>query len=86
MHITPVVEVIERGVVLIFIPLLTLLADVLVKFTNPDQRSGDAKVQHLDELFGNNKSTYNSVLQCIWNLWPNTASTLFVFLSLQFLS
>ena len=84
-HVIRVVGVIERGVVLIFIPLLTLSADVLAKFTNADRRFGDVNVQHLDELFDNNKATYGDVLRRIRNLRPNTTSTLFIFLSPHFL-
>ena len=40
----------EQGIVLIVIPLLTLSADVMSKFTCADQRFGAVTVQHIDEL------------------------------------
>ncbi len=43
-------SVIEQGIVLIFIPLLTLSADVMYKFTCAKERFGGVILQHLDEL------------------------------------
>jgi hypothetical protein len=49
-HILCMLGIIEQGIVLIFIPLLTLLADVMSKFTCTNQRFGAIIIQHLDEL------------------------------------
>ena len=49
------IGVIEQGIVLICIPLLTLSADVMNKFTCANQNFGIVTVQHLDELFDANK-------------------------------
>ena len=57
-HILRMLGIIERGIVLIFIPLLTLSANVMSKFTCTNQNFGDIPVQHLDELFGANKRVY----------------------------
>jgi hypothetical protein len=54
-HILRTLGVIERGIILIFIPLLTLSADVMSKFTCANQKFGTVAVQHLDELFDANK-------------------------------
>ena len=84
-HIVRVVGVIERGIILIFIPLLTLSADVLQKFTCADETWGTVEVQHLDELYEANRSKYNEFLQRCHGLKRSTSSTVFVFLSPQFL-
>ena len=57
-HILRTLGVIERGIILIIIPLLTLSADVMFKFTCADLKFGAVAVQHLNELFEQiNKST-----------------------------
>jgi len=61
-HLIRTVGAIERGIVLIFIPLLTLSADVMAKFTDALQQYGEITVHHLDELWDNNKSKYGEVL------------------------
>ena len=53
-HLIRVVGVVEHGVIPIFIPLLTLSADVLAKFTEALRRFRDSTVLHLDELYNNN--------------------------------
>ena len=75
----------EGGIILIFIPLLTLSADVLIKFQYANDDYGDVNVQHLDELYDVNYDKYKQVLHRCDNLPKDTTSTLFVFLSPQFL-
>ncbi len=53
----------EWGIVLIFIPLLTLSADVMSKFASADQRFGAVIVQHLDKLYDGNKKVYHDLLE-----------------------
>ena len=84
-HLIRTVGAIERGVVLIFIPLLTLSADVMEKFTDAAQRFGEITVQHLDELYDNNKNKYRQVLNRIDALEASTTSTIFIFASPHFL-
>lgn len=84
-HILRTVGVMERGIVLIFIPLLTLSADVMSKFNCASQRFGAVTVQHLDELFDANKKVYRELLERCRGLRRSTTTTLFVFLSPQFL-
>ena len=50
-HILQTLGVIERGIILIFILLLTLLADVMHKFEDYNPTWGNVGVYHLDELF-----------------------------------
>lgn len=66
---------------LIFIPLLTLSADVLDKFIFADQRFGKVRVYHLDELVDNAPEEYDSFLGACRNLSKDTANTIFAFLS-----
>ncbi len=84
-HILRTLGVIERGIILIFIPLLTLSADVMSKFNCANQNFGAVAVQHLDELFNANKHVYYNLLErCRGLLW-STTTTVFIFLSPQFL-
>ena len=84
-HIVRTIGVIEKGIVLIFIPLLTLSADVLTKFIDSNKNYGTITVQHLDELRENNFSKYQKFLQTCEDMQRSTTSTIFVFLSPQFL-
>jgi hypothetical protein len=61
-HILWMLGVIERGIVLIFTPLLTLLTRVMLKFKCANQHFGANIIQHLDKLYDANKQTYNNSL------------------------
>jgi superfamily II DNA helicase RecQ len=82
-HVIRMVGVLDRGVCLIFIPLLTLSADVMSKFQSACQLYGSVRAYHLDEIYDNNRDIYNAVLQRCIDLPPSTPSTVFVFLSPQ---
>ncbi len=83
-HILCMLGVIEQGIVLIFIPLLTLSADVMSKFTCTDLHFRAVIIQHLEKLFDSNKNAYKDLLrQCRGLLW-STTRTVFIFLSPQF--
>jgi superfamily II DNA helicase RecQ len=84
-HILQTLGVIKRGIVLIFIPLLMLLADVMSKFTCAAKRYGAVIIQHLDELFNTNKPAYHKLLQRCCGLHQSTSTTIFLFLALQFI-
>jgi superfamily II DNA helicase RecQ len=84
-HILRTLGVIERGIILIFIPLLTLSADVMSKFMSADQQFGAVALQHLDELFDANKRVYYNLLERCRGLLQSTTTTIFIFLSPQFL-
>jgi superfamily II DNA helicase RecQ len=84
-HILRMLGVIERGIVLIFIPLLTLSADVMSKFTCANHRFGTVIIQHLDEIFDANKLAYKDLLERCRGLRGSTTTTVFLFLSPQFL-
>jgi hypothetical protein len=55
--------VIKQGIVLIFIPLLMLLANVMLKFTCANQHFGAVIIQHLDKLYDANKQAYRNLLE-----------------------
>jgi superfamily II DNA helicase RecQ len=84
-HILRTPGVIEQGIILIFIPLLTLSADVMSKFTCANQNFGAVTVQHLDELFDANKQVYYNLLEQCHGLRWSTTTTVFIFMSPQFL-
>jgi len=84
-HILRTLGVIERGIVLIFIPLLTLSADVMNKFTCANQNFGAVAVQHLNDLFDANKRVCYDLLEQCRGLRRSTTTTVFIFLSPQFL-
>ncbi len=79
-HILRMLGVIERGIVLIFIPLLMLSADVMSKFTCANHRFGTVIIQHLNELFDANKSAYKDLLEQCRGLRCSTTTTVFLFL------
>ena len=84
-HILRTLGVMERGIVLIFIPLLTLSADVMHKFQEANTTWGNVGVYHLDELYDANRRAFDSLLRRCSTMKRNTTSTLFMFLSPQFL-
>jgi superfamily II DNA helicase RecQ len=84
-HILRTLGVIERGITLIFIPLLMLLADVMHKFQAANTTWGNVGVYHLDELYDSNRPAFDRVVRSCSAIKCNTTSTLFIFLSPQFL-
>lgn len=84
-HLIRMIGAMERGVCLIFIPLLTLSADVMSKFQSACQDYGSVRAYHLDEIYDSNIAQYNAVIQRCLSLRRDTASTVFVFLSPQHL-
>ena len=76
-----VIGTMERGIMLIFIPLLTLSTDVLDKFVSAKQKYGKVRVFHLDELVDNAPTKYDAFLQTCYGLPIDTANTVFAFLS-----
>jgi len=60
-HILRTLGVIERGIVLIFIPLLTLSADVMHKFDAANTTWGNVGVYHLDELYVLDDQTQDNI-------------------------
>ncbi len=84
-YILHMLGVIEQVIVLIFIPLLMLLADVISKFTCANQRFSAVIIQHLDKLYDAYKQAYKVLLeQCQGLLW-STLTTVFILLSPQFI-
>ncbi len=58
MHILRTIGVVERGIILIYIPLLTLLADVIHKFKCANEEWGSVVVYHLNKIYNLNKHAY----------------------------
>ena len=75
-HIIRVVGVMGYGgwYYINILPLLTLSADVLIKFQNANDDYGDVNVQHLDELYDVNYDKYKQVLHRCDNLPKDTTS------------
>ena len=84
-HAMRVIGAMQRGIHLIFIPLLTLSADVMAKFSSASQSHGSVRAYHLDELYDNNKTRYQEVMKRCADLKRSTVSTVFLFLSPQHL-
>ena len=84
-HILQTLGVIEQGIILIFIPLLTLSTDVMSKFTCANQQFGAVAVQHLGESFDANKQVYYDLLERCRGLCRSITTTVFIFVSPQFL-
>ena len=84
-HILWTLGVMKRGIILIFIPLLTLSANVMSKFKCANPRIGAVVIQHLDKIYDTNRQVYRELLErCRRLLWLTT-TTLFIFLSPLFL-
>ncbi len=84
-HILRMLGIIEGGIILIFIPLFTLSAKVMAKFTCTNKQFGAVMMQHLDQLYDANKHVYQDLLKHCHGLFQSTSMTLFIFLSPQFL-
>eukprot|EP00956_Cyclotella_meneghiniana_P008997 scaffold12325_cov40-Cyclotella_meneghiniana.AAC.2 len=84
-HAMRVIGAMQRGIHLVFIPLLTLSADVMAKFSSASQSHGSVRAYHLDELYDNNKTRYQEVMKRCADLKRSTVSTVFLFLSPQHL-
>ena len=84
-HVTRTVGVILRGIILIIIPLLSLSADQLRKFRSACQSFGSVVVYHLDEIMNAPRSLRDKLLDRLSELQNNTTSTVFLFVSPQFL-
>ncbi len=84
-HILWMLGVIKQWIVLIFITLRTLSADVMLKLTCADLRFGAVIIQHLNKLYNANKKAHKDLLQHCQGLLWSTTMTVFIFLSPQFL-
>jgi len=84
-HILRTLGVIERGMIFIFIPLLTLSADVMHKFEDANTTWGNVGAYHLDELYDSNRSAFTRLMWRCLSIERSTTSMLFLFLSPQFL-
>ena len=60
-----IVGTIQRGVILIIVPLLTLSVDQLSKFKEANQSFGSVTAHHIDELFKESVVKYTQLLHSI---------------------
>jgi hypothetical protein len=84
-HILWMLDVIELGIILIFIPLLTLSVSVFSKFPCANLRFEAVIIQHLNKLYGANKPAYKNLLEQCQGLLCSTMTAVFIFLSPQFI-
>ena len=84
-HVIRMLGALDPGICMIFIPLLTLSADVMKKFKSACQDFGPVRAYHLDELVDSDRTLHDDVLSLCMGLKPSTESTIFVFLSPQHL-
>ena len=61
-HIVRCIGPMLGGVVLYFVPLLALSADILLKFSDADQSFGTIQAFNLDELYKNARGKYGELL------------------------
>jgi hypothetical protein len=61
-HILRTLGVMERGIILILIPLLTLSADVMHKFESSNPTWGNVGIYHLEEIFHCNCLAYHQLV------------------------
>ena len=61
-HVIRMLSALDRGICMVFIPLLTLSADVMSKFQSASQHFGSIRTYHLDELKDNNPPKYDAFL------------------------
>ena len=83
-HVTRVVGAIERGIVLVIVPLLALSADQLKKFKSANQAYGAVDAFHIDEVVKESAAKYQEVLARLRSLRRSTTSTAFICSSPQF--
>ena len=84
-HVTRTAGIMLRGIIIIFIPLLSLSADQHSKFNVAAQRYGCVNAIHLDEISYATSVKRAELLNRISSLTKNTTSTMFLLLSPQFL-
>ena len=84
-HVIRMLGVLDRGICMVFIPLLTLSADVMAKFQSACEDFGNVRTYHLDELVDSDPAVHDEVLHLCMGLKPSTDTTIFVFLSPQHL-
>ena len=84
-HIVRTLGAFDTGFTVVFVPLLTLSADLLANFTSADQRYGTVRTYHLDELHTDNQPKYDEFLKRCYATDQSCRDTNFVFISPHFL-
>jgi superfamily II DNA helicase RecQ len=84
-HVTRIIGVAEKGITLVVINLHTLTADQLSKFVGANQAYGTIEAHNVDEMFQNSKVEYHKLLHRGRTLALDTTSSVFLFVSPQFI-
>mmetsp|Transcript_15996 Transcript_15996/g.27214 ORF Transcript_15996/g.27214 Transcript_15996/m.27214 type:complete len:404 (-) Transcript_15996:1753-2964(-) len=85
-HVMRTLGVVLGGVVVIFVPLLSLSADQMNKMKEANQNYGTVETHHLDEFpTDDGDQTLDNLVNRIAQLQDDTTSTIFLFTSPQFL-
>ena len=79
------IGVLDRGVCLIFIPLLTLSTKVMAKFQSACYHYGSVRAYHLDDVYDANTELFADDLHACTDIESNSNSTIFLFASPQYL-
>ena len=73
-HVIQTIGVVEKGIMIVFVPLLALSVNVMEKFWSVNEHLGTVYVQHFDKLYGNNRETYDAVLKHYHDMKHTTTS------------
>ena len=84
-HVMRTLGVLAGGVVIIFVPLLSLSADQMNKMKEASQKYGTVETHHLDELPDDGGKKLARIVNRIEELQETTTSTIFLFTSPQFI-
>ena len=84
-HVTRTLGVMMGGVTVIFVPLLSLSADQMAKMEAAKQCFGSFETHHCDELPTDDGAALQDIVNRIKELEDTTTSTMFLFMSPQFL-
>jgi superfamily II DNA helicase RecQ len=82
-HVIRTLGAILKGIIIVFIPILSLSADLLEKFRTASQRFGSVHAHHVDEIIDASPDKRSELLIRINSMQRETTSTLFLFLSPQ---
>ena len=84
-HVIRMLGALDRGICMVFIPLLTLSADVMSKFESACEDFGSVQAYHLDEIADSDRTVHDEIISSSMAMKPSTKSTIFIFLSPQHL-
>ncbi len=84
-HVFEVGSIIEKVMIMIIVNLHTLTADQMAKFVGANQAYGTVKAHDVDKLFSKSRKKYFEFLRHTKNLQRDTESTIFTWVSSQFM-